>query len=311
MTNHFHFLVEIPQRPQEIPDDDALLDPFVLLWGKDDVEAMKRRLRRWRRNGEEELAVAYREKLWRRMYDVSKLIGGIKQTFSRWLNVQIGGQGSIWTGRFYSSLVEESRESAGFMALYNDMNPVRAGLVDHPADYAWCGYGAAMREDERAKEGLCELIKEITGVRDRKRETGVPERTEEQLLGTYTEMLEGYGKDPGGTDERGNPLKRVIREEKELEELVRKLKAGKEVSAQKYAGMEVGYVTEGWAMGSRDYLEELIKQHHEKFQMPKNWEICRVEGLEGEVYVLRHFRDLPLGIQKQEPKEPGTGGLPP
>ena len=43
-----------------------------------------------------------------------------------------------WTTRFKSVLVE-SGQALVTMATYIDPNPVRAGLVQHPKEYRWCG----------------------------------------------------------------------------------------------------------------------------------------------------------------------------
>ena len=44
------------------------------------------------------------------------------------------------------------------MALYIDLNPIRAGLVSDPAEYRFCGYGEAIGGGEAAREGLRSLL---------------------------------------------------------------------------------------------------------------------------------------------------------
>jgi hypothetical protein len=44
------------------------------------------------------------------------------------------------------------------MALYIDLNPVRAGLVEDPKDYRWTGYGEATGGSKRARRGLCKVM---------------------------------------------------------------------------------------------------------------------------------------------------------
>ena len=51
------------------------------------------------------------------------------------------------------------------MALYIDLNPVRAGLVADPAEYRWCGYAAAVAGDKALREGLVEVTGERSWVR--------------------------------------------------------------------------------------------------------------------------------------------------
>ena len=59
--------------------------------------------------------------------------------------------------RFKSVLVEDG-EVLRTMALYIDLNPVRAGLVDDPKDYRWTGYGEATGGSKRARRGLCRVM---------------------------------------------------------------------------------------------------------------------------------------------------------
>jgi len=48
--------------------------------------------------------------------------------------------GTLWGGRFKSSLVESERY---LLTLYRyiELNPVRARMVEHPAEYSWSSYG--------------------------------------------------------------------------------------------------------------------------------------------------------------------------
>ena len=64
-------------------------------------------------------------------------------------------------------LVEGPRRDGGegildalrVMSLYIDLNPIRAGLVEDPADYRWSGYGAAVGGGvKEAREGLTALV---------------------------------------------------------------------------------------------------------------------------------------------------------
>src|SRR5690606_24220015 len=52
----------------------------------------------------------------------------------------------------------EDGEALRTMALYIDLNPVRAGLVEDPKDYRWTGYGEASGGSKRARRGLCKVM---------------------------------------------------------------------------------------------------------------------------------------------------------
>lgn len=47
--------------------------------------------------------------------------------------------GSLWEGRFKSSLVDSERYVLACYR-YIELNPVRAGMVEHPGEYRWSSY---------------------------------------------------------------------------------------------------------------------------------------------------------------------------
>jgi len=56
-----------------------------------------------------------------------------------YVNSKYGRSGTLWEGRFKASTVETSNY---LLACYRyiEMNPVRAGMVGHTAEYYWSGY---------------------------------------------------------------------------------------------------------------------------------------------------------------------------
>ena len=71
-----------------------------------------------------------------RMNDISEFMKTFKETFNVWYKRDQKYTGSIWSGRFTSTVVEGGRYRATCMR-YVYLNPVRAGLVTRAADYAW------------------------------------------------------------------------------------------------------------------------------------------------------------------------------
>jgi len=67
------------------------------------------------------------------------LLQSIGRRYVRYFNDRYRRTGSLWEGRFRSTLV---RDTAYLFACsrYIEMNPVRAGLVDHPARYDWSSH---------------------------------------------------------------------------------------------------------------------------------------------------------------------------
>jgi hypothetical protein len=99
-------------------------------------------------------AEAWRNRLLERMHEVSAFMKTVKQRFSVWYNKSHQRYGTLWSDRFKSVLVEAEPRALATVAAYIDLNAVRAGLVDDPADYRWCGYAEAMGGSAQARAGL-------------------------------------------------------------------------------------------------------------------------------------------------------------
>jgi len=63
-------------------------------------------------------------------------------------NKRHGRTGTLWEGRYRSTLIQTERYFLACMA-YIDLNPVRAGLVEQAADFAWSSHGhyTGIRQD--------------------------------------------------------------------------------------------------------------------------------------------------------------------
>jgi REP element-mobilizing transposase RayT len=154
MDNHFHLLVHVPRR-REVSDGE-LERRMRALYGDRRASGI---LDRWaellEKKGCESVVQREREAMRRRMYDLSEFVKTFKQRFSLWYCKNHGNlEGTIWQGVFHSVLVEGRHDALGAVSTYITLNPVRAGLVDDPGDYAWSGYGAACAGDAAAKRAL-------------------------------------------------------------------------------------------------------------------------------------------------------------
>jgi len=101
-----------------------------------------------------EEAQQLRAKLLARMGDVSEYMKAVKQRFSVWFNRNHKRYGTLWADRFKSVLVEGHGNPLQTMAAYIDLNPVRAGIVEDPKDYRFCGYAEAVVGVKAAQAGL-------------------------------------------------------------------------------------------------------------------------------------------------------------
>jgi REP-associated tyrosine transposase len=71
--------------------------------------------------------------------ELSELMQRIGRKFARVINLRWGRTGTLFEGRFRSSLVDS--DSYLLMCMrYIELNPVRAGVVANPADYAWSSF---------------------------------------------------------------------------------------------------------------------------------------------------------------------------
>jgi putative transposase len=70
---------------------------------------------------------------------VSRMMQGVGRRYARFVNRSYGRTGTLFEGRFKSSLVDNERYFLTCMR-YIEMNPVRAGIVQDPERYRWSSF---------------------------------------------------------------------------------------------------------------------------------------------------------------------------
>ena len=70
---------------------------------------------------------------------VSRMMQAVGRWYVRYVNKRHERTGSLWEGRFRSSLITSDRYLLT-CSRYIELNPVRAGIVEDPGDYAWSSY---------------------------------------------------------------------------------------------------------------------------------------------------------------------------
>lgn len=235
MSNHFHVLVRVPE-VQEVSDAE-LLERLRTLYGPKGslVELAKEGMRVQGRIPED-----LRRSQIDRMGDVSVFMKELKQRFSRWYNRRMDRFGTLWAERFKSVLVEDQPGAAGTLAAYIDLNPVRAGMVDDPKDYRFCGYAAALAGNKQVRAGLMSLQ---------------AEQTWKQASATYRQRLFVRAGVSGRTDKTA--LNR--------EEIRRVLRAGGKLSAAQLLRLRIRHLTDGVVLGSKEFVNEVFAEHRSKF----------------------------------------------
>lgn len=160
MSNHFHVLLRVPDL-QNV-DDAELLRRYQVLYPKPTkYQSASAKVLASEFAKDSEDADEVRRKLLARMGDVSEYMKAVKQRFSVWFNRNHQRYGTLWADRFKSVLVEGHGNPLQTMAAYIDLNPVRAGLVEDPKDYRFCGYAEAVAHSAgsgaAAREGLLRI----------------------------------------------------------------------------------------------------------------------------------------------------------
>ena len=79
---------------------------------------------------------------------LSRLMQAVGRRYVRYFNDRHVRSGTLWEGRYRSTLIEAQRHLLACMA-YIDLNPVRAGRVTQARDYTWSSHGhyAGLRSD--------------------------------------------------------------------------------------------------------------------------------------------------------------------
>jgi len=125
MSNHFHLIVRM--LPAEEMSDNDVEERFNIYYNEG---KQKRNWRPWHVSD----APRYR----RRFADLSRFVQDLKQRFSRWHNKKRDNQGHVWSERFRSVMLEDGRALLACM-VYVELNSIRAGLVERPEAFRYCG----------------------------------------------------------------------------------------------------------------------------------------------------------------------------
>jgi len=156
MSNHFHILLRVPERPPSTAlDESEVLRRLGKIWAAKKVENLQATFANMREISVEgdSLVELQLDRFRRRMFDLSEFMKDVKQRFSTWFNQTNERKGTLFEERFKSVLVQDG-QALRMMAAYIDLNPVRAGIVSDPADYLWCGYAQAVAGNQDRRQGL-------------------------------------------------------------------------------------------------------------------------------------------------------------
>jgi putative transposase len=256
MGNHFHLLLEVPDK-ESMPrlEAEGLLELLPLLYDAATVEQVAKELEAARRGGnsawERDILARYE----RRRGDLSVFLKELKQRVSIFYNRGRGRVGTLWESCFRSVLVEGDPEALLAVAAYIDLNPVRAGLVARPEDYRWSGYGEACGTGKGAKtarEGLASITRE--GLED----PGGEAVSWEGTLRRYRRLLYTEGVEVKADEARGGGGRRGMPREEAEAALAEMDAKGRAMPLAEALRRKVRYFTDGAVIGSAGFVEEVF-----------------------------------------------------
>ncbi|MCC5806489.1 MAG: transposase [Opitutales bacterium] len=238
LSNHFHVLVRVDPQARSCADDE-LVRRFRALYGDSRAQCIGMDARNLERlfadPDRAEAAERVRAKLRARMGDVSAFMQTLKHRYTKWFNRARGGGGSLWAERFRSVLVQDSAAVLRAVAAYIDLNAVRAGLVEDPKDYRWCGYAAALAGDASLRAAYGRYA--------------VRGRDSSEAMAAYRLYLMGKGEAAKGDGSGARVPRRVA-------EAARK--RGGHLPADEVLRLKLRFMTEGIVVGDRSFVEGVL-----------------------------------------------------
>ncbi len=305
MSNHFHILLEVPPMPADGIRDEELLRRLGVFYGDAFVKSVEDELVAARAEGgtgggNPSRVAEIHDRFTKRMHDLSEFMKTLLQRFTRWFNRTHERTGTLWEDRFKSVIVE-SGTAARAMAAYIDLNPVRAGMVEDPADYRWSSYGEAVGggrkgNGKKAREGLVRAITSDTDTGFDASKWKDASRRYRRLLGTALERKpsDSNTRIPGKGDSSTaglNDAEHRVATQDRRQAVADTLP---ELTMAKVLRCRVRYFTDGAVIGSKDFVNEAFAGARERFPERRKDGARRMKGsgsgLAGTLWSMRDLR---------------------
>lgn len=288
MSNHFHLLLEVPPMPGGGLADDGLLHRLRALYSQARVDAVAAELKVAREDNNTKEVERIKGQFSYRMHDLSEFMKGLLQRFSHWFNKAHGRTGRLWEQRFKSVLVQDG-VACRTMAAYIDLNPVRAGICEDPADYRWSSYAEAVAGGNKARAGLVRALRGHHG-----NEGSASGWGQGGLAKEYRAILLGKGVEvsvEGEVKRKGIKRARVVAELAAMEERQRDL------SISKVIRHRIRYFSDGVAIGGRGFVDEVFRECRDRFGRHRRDGARKPRGALGELAgEIWSARDLQVNV---------------
>ncbi len=296
MGNHFHLLLEVPDKEAALQgwSEDDFIERLGVLKSEWTSKHTLDEVGRWREIGAQASVRDVAESVRGRLFDLSMFMKELKLKMTLAYNKMHGRRGTLWEGAFKSVLLEPpssglrrsgGEEGAGddgsaalrTVAAYIDLNPVRAGLVGDPEEYRWCSYGAAVAGVRGARQGLCFAVTGRQRVAWRK----VAEEYRCLLYAKGEEVEAGHTPD-GYEKGKGGFSQEKIREV---------LEAGGRLPVAVALRCRVRYFTDGAVLGGQKFVDEFFESKKGQFGSRRKDGGRKMRGAQwGGLRVLRDLR---------------------
>jgi putative transposase len=235
LNNHFHILCKVPE--EIVLSDEQLIERVIKRFGEKSAQV---RLLGECLKSRGSLSSELRQRFLRRMGDISQFMKELKQGFSIWYNHKHDRYGTLWAERFTSVVIEPGHRDNLSVAAYIDLNALRAGLVDDPKDYRFCGYAEALAQNGKARQGLSGLV---------------PGKDWADKSAAY--RMELFGRGAVSTTERKVEIKK--------EEVLEVMRRGGKLEKHELLRLRVRYFSQGVVFGSKEYVEQMFEKYRRKY----------------------------------------------
>ena len=300
MSNHFHILLEVPPMPVGGISDAELLKRLAVLHGEKFVKSIENELLAARieggvEGGNLDRVAEIHGRFTYRMHSLSYYMQTLLQRFTRWFNRKHERTGTLWEARFKSVIVE-SGTAARTMAAYIDLNPVRAGMVEDPAEYRWSSYGEAVGggrkgNGKKAREGLVRAITSDTDTGFDSSKWKEQSRRYRRLLGLALERKKLNAKIENTGKMRVSKNNAEALESGDNETVLPELKMAAMLR------LRVRYFTDGAVIGSKTFVNEVFAGGRERFTERRKDGARQMRGRgKAAAGILWSVRDLRVGI---------------
>ncbi|NCD33401.1 MAG: hypothetical protein EOL87_08310 [Spartobacteria bacterium] len=267
MTNHVHILVEEPDR-NTIVGDEELVERLRCLYGEMGTKEILGRWASWTEQGMLDAVEEDQARYRCRMHDISEFMKQVKQRFVSWYHRKYGTCGTIWQDRFKSVLVEGG-VALRTVGAYIEMNPVRAGMVDDPKAYRFCGFGEAMGGVKVARQGIVLIARELAAGDDW-----------ESMSRTYFEHILMY------EEVRNN--RNVVYMDQDL--LREKMKGRAGLTKLERLLCRCRYFTDGQVVGGKEFVEEFFAENRDYFGPRRKLGRKKIRDGQGDLFAIRDVR---------------------